>query len=187
MRIGNLTTLRSAGVLLCCSIVASGEHSSAAQSQPAQENGAEVIVIGCVVRLDDSAFRPGTTSGSRRTSSRNPPSSGFVLKDAAIVPQPTGTTGSVQTNSEREFHLVKSEFALEKFAGQQVEVKARVVAGDAPGEAAAPSTTTSGDEGGRSADKRPGAETRGPNETASMLRVTAARALSRTCPAQGGR
>jgi hypothetical protein len=110
-----------------------------------------------------------------------------VLKDAAIVPQPTGTTGSVQTKSEREFHLVKSDFALEKFAGQQVEVKARVVPGDSPGAAAAPSTTPSGNEGGRSADKSSGTGTRGPNETASMLRVTAARALSRTCPAQGGR
>jgi hypothetical protein len=166
--------------------MATGERISA-QSAPAQEDAAEVIVIGCLVRLDNTALRPGpgTTSAARRDS-QNPPSSGFALKDAAIVPRPTSATGSVATRSEREFRLVKTELDLQKFAGQQVEVKARVV-GDSLHAADTASAKTGPDERGQPAEQRPGSDTRAPNETANTLRLTAVRVLSRTCPAPGGR
>jgi hypothetical protein len=185
MRTANRSILTSAAMLLCCSIFVSGVRSSATQSGPAQENAAEVIVIGCLVRLDNSAWRPGTTSGARRSSSRNPALSGFALKDAVIVPRPARATGLVATRSEREFQLVKTDLEVEKFVRQQVELKARLVGRDSLDAGAATSTTTSRDT--QSADRSHESGTRAPNQTANLLRVTSARALSRTCPPPGGR
>jgi hypothetical protein len=187
---GEPLNLTSAAMLLCCSIFASGVRSNATQSGPAQENAAEVIVIGCLVRLDNSAWRPGTASGAGRGASRNPALSGFALKDAVIVqgpPRATGATGLVATRSEREFRLVKTdlELELEKFVGQQVEVKARPVGSDSLDAGAATSTTTSRDT--QTADRGHESGTRAVNQTANLLRVISARALSRTCPPPGGR
>jgi hypothetical protein len=149
------------------------------QDRPAPQSGSspqastDVTVIGCVVRLDDSARRPGTTSGAGAASSRSPASSGFALKDAAIMSAPEGAKGAVATRSEREFRLLKTDVKLEKFAGKQVELKAQLVADGPSGEKPAAHGAASAGRNGSS--------------DGNSLRVTAVRALGDTCPAQGGR
>jgi hypothetical protein len=182
MRTANVT--QAARALLCCSMMAAIQPTRANQSAPAQQNGPEVIVIGCLVRLDDSNWRPGTTASAGGRSS--PPSSGFALKDAAVVPQPTAVTGMVATKSEREFRLPKTDVALEKFEGRQVELKGRLIGGDSQ-DAGEASMKTGRGAATPSADAHPAADSRASNQTGNTLQVTAARALSQTCPAQGGR
>jgi hypothetical protein len=179
----NATSLLFTGLLLSYSLGASAQHGDAQQPGSTAQDASDVTVIGCLMRVDTSGRGPGTYHD--RSSSQLPPSSGFVLKDAAIATAPTGTSGAVATKSEREFRLLKTDVPLKKFAGQQVEVKGRLGSGGGSPDAAPEGTPTAtkGSGSGSAADSRAaGTSGRGYN----MLQVTSVRALSPACPPPGG-
>src|SRR3954453_7642274 len=130
---------------LWCSI-ATLAQSGGAHQQPEAANSTEVTVIGCLMPLDDSAWRPGTSAGADRSATLS--SAGFALKDAAIVSPSSGASGEVSKRSEREFHLAKTKVQLQKFSGQQIEVKARLGSGDGTG-------TSSGDSASEKSAAKP--------------------------------
>jgi hypothetical protein len=137
----------------------SPEPSAAAHATPR-----EILVVGCLVRLDDSARRPGFGEGTRSDVPGQPESSGFALKDAAEIKEPVTTSGPIRTKSEREFRLVKADVAFADHVAHQVEIKGRLLTPGGSPDQAAPAPTHS-----------------------NMIEATAVRSISSTCPAQGGR
>jgi hypothetical protein len=143
---------------------------SAQQAQPRAQaadssTGAEVTVIGCLVRLDTSARRPGTSDRIPSGRPGQPASSGYALKDALVSTGEEPATGPVATRSDREFGLAKGDVDVERFAGHQVVIKGRL-----PGTAA----------NERSAD----ASHPTPSHDA-MIEVRAVRSISASCPPRG--
>jgi hypothetical protein len=184
MRITNVRSLVAAGLLLCCS-------RAVAQGAAAQQPGAaplkrtEVRVIGCLVRVENGAWRPGAFVSGASKSAQTLPPSGFVLKDAALATAPAGSSGPVATKSEREFQLVKTDVPLKDFAGQQVEVKGRLASGGGSHGPADLSPTSTGTGASSSDQQSQAAETAGSYQ--NVLQVTSLRSLSASCPPQGGR
>jgi hypothetical protein len=184
----NATCLLLTGLLLYGSLGASAQRGDDQQPARTPQDATDVTMIGCLMRVDTSGWGPGTPHQEQSSPSRLPPSSGFVLKDAAMATAPTGTSGGIATKSEREYRLLKTDVPLEKFAGQQVEVKGRLgPAGRSPDTAsgAAPKATR-GTGGGAAADsQRQAVSTSGGDH--NMLQITSVRALSTSCPPPGGR
>jgi hypothetical protein len=185
MSMKNARTSASAVLLLSWSLTASARSGGAQQPGATPRTPTELTVIGCIMRIDTSALRPGTTdTGETRSAQKGTPS-GFVLKDAAVATASTSTKGPVATKSEREFQLVKTDVPFEKFAGHQVEAKGRLGSGDASRDAgsggssaAAGGSSASGDRQGQLP------ETAGSYQ--NVLHVTSLRSLSGTCPPPGG-
>jgi hypothetical protein len=101
------------------------------QETPAEQTAqpAEVTLVGCLMRIDTSAWRPGTSDTTPAGSGRTDVSSGFALKDAAIASSADQTRGPIDTRSAREFSVAKGEVKVDGFAGHQVEVKGHVSGG----------------------------------------------------------
>jgi hypothetical protein len=129
----------------------------------ASSTASETTLIGCVVRLDTSARRPGTSDPIPAGHPGQPASSGFALKDAIVSTGEEPARGPIETRSEREFGIARGKVSVERSAGQQVLIKGRLT-----------STARSGD---ASADAKPAV----PGHNA-MIDVTAVRSLSDTCP-----
>ena len=120
----------TAGALMVVAIVSSATAQSpvpGATSQTAEASTSrDVTVIGCLVRIDRSNWRPGTTGSTPPGGSvkdRHP----YALKEAAIWAESTPPSGSVATHSDQEFALsADPEFDFESHANHQVEVKGQV-------------------------------------------------------------
>lgn len=141
----------------------------AAQQAQAPANAAptatEMTVIGCLVRLDTSAWRPGTSDQMPASHPGQPASAGYALKDAAESTGAAPETGPVDTRSDREFGIVKGSVNVEGFAGHQVVIKGRPTSTASPGAAPA------------AARQPPGHDL--------MIDVTAIRSISDACPPRG--
>ena len=129
----------------------------------AQAKNDEVTVIGCVVQLDRSAWRPGTSDSIPAGHPGQPASSGYALKDALVSTGDEPKSGPVATRSDREFGIAKGDVSVERFAGHQVVIKGRL-------------TSTAKASEPASDPKRPS-----PGHDA-MIEVTAVRTLSDSCP-----
>lgn len=140
------------------------------QTQPGEKANAqsmttdEVTLIGCLVRLDTSAWRAGTTDPIPAGHAGQLPSSGYALKDAIQPTGPVPESGPVQTRSEREFGLAKGDVSVDRFAGHQVVIKGRL--------ASTPNSQPPAD-----ASPTPGHD--------SMIEVIDVRSLSPSCPPRG--
>ena len=107
-----------------------GSAQQAAAPQGSQEQ--EVVLVGCLVRIDTSARRPGTTGSTPPGKPVRPANSGFGLKDVAVASK-EGATGPVATRSEQEVALAKSDKVdLAAHLNRQVEIKGRTGPGASP-------------------------------------------------------
>jgi hypothetical protein len=147
---------------------------SGPQGVPAQgPQGEEVVLVGCLVRIDTSARRPGTTGSTPPGKSVRAAASGFALKDAAVAKE--GATGPVATKSEQEVAIAKSDKVdLAAHVNRQVEVKGRLggQASDGRGGPAGASATAAGGQSGSSS----------PTARDADFHVTSIRTISDTCP-----
>jgi hypothetical protein len=132
---------------------------------PDQSNSAradDVTVIGCLVRLDTSALRPGTSDPIPSGHPGQPVSAGYALKEAiATAAEPE--RGPVATRSDREFGIAKGDVSVDRFAGHQVVIKGRLIS-----------------TGGDAVDKAlpvPGHDV--------LIDVTSVRSISDSCPPRG--
>ena len=86
----------------------------------------DVTVVGCLVRIDRSNWRPGTTGSTPPGGSvrdRHP----YALKEAELWKEATPPSGAVATHSDQEFAVsADPEFDFESHANHQVEVKGQV-------------------------------------------------------------
>ena len=120
----------AAGALMVATIVSSANEQSplpGAASQTAEPAASrDVSVVGCLVRIDRSNWRPGTTGSTPPGGSakdRHP----YALKQAEIWKESTPPSGSVTTHSDQEFAVsADPEFDFESHANHQVEVKGQV-------------------------------------------------------------
>ena len=131
----------------------------------AASDGTEMTVVGCLVRLDTSAWRPGTSDQIPAGHRGQLSSAGYALKDAAESTGAAPETGPIDTRSDREFGIAKGSVSVERFAGHQVVITGR------------PMTTASNGE-------VPAAENQPPGHDL-MIDVTAIRSISDECPPRG--
>ena len=125
-----------------------------------------MAVTGCLVRLDTSAWRPGTSDAIPAGHRGQPVSSGYALKEAVESTGAEPATGPVATRSDREFGIAKGDVSVGGFAGHQVVINGRLTS-IVPGSAAA-------------ADR-----THLPPGHNAMIDVTAIRSISASCPPRG--
>jgi len=147
----------------------------------AQTGEGDLTIVGCLMRTDRSANRPGTSFSSTNGAGSGPAianggaGSGFVLKDAAIATHAepaTATAGAAHAASGgfQEFRLITTDNTL-NLAGHvntHVEVRGRLVV---------PGTRDSAASGAA-----PRAEGPRLNIGANAVTVTAIRTLAPDCP-----
>lgn len=138
----------------------------------------EVTIVGCLVRTDRSAWRPGTT-GSTDPGKSPKSASGLVVKKAATSPE-------ASRHSEREVRLKVEGVDVDEHVGHQVEVKGTFPVGADPTSSAstAPATTSQSGGAGASSSATGTTSTSLPrlSERDNELRVTAIRTLDAACP-----
>ena len=164
----------AAVVMLCWTVIGSAQsQQQGTTGKPGDpSDNPEITVIGCLLRTDRSAWRPGT---SNHTAPGESPKgkSGLVLKDAAVWTGPA-PTGPVVIRSEREFSLIHDKnVKLEKSVGRQVEIKGKLLA-DATG--------TTGRQTGQPSGRGSGENAATPPPRVNVLQVTALRPISDDCP-----
>ena len=160
--------MRRARKLFAIAALLSGTALSASQDQLPPPNAAakaaEITVVGCLVRLDTSAWRPGTTDPVPAGHPGQPVSSGYAVKNAAVVSSDRApATGPVSTRSDREFGIVKGDVNVAGFAGHQVEITGRLT-----------STAPAGDSSTDATRVSPGQDV--------LIDVSAVRSISDDCP-----
>jgi hypothetical protein len=102
-----------------------------ANRQPA--SGSEVSVVGCLVRTDTSARRPGTSGTTLPAPAAYPTRLGFALKEAIVWTGAPISTGPVETRSTREFGLTTNkDIRLGHHANHQVEIRGWLVSSRDP-------------------------------------------------------
>lgn len=147
---------------------------AAAQQQPPSgdaDGRAEkpVTLTGCLVRVDRSNWRPGTT-GSTEQGTTPKQSPGFVLKNVATKESATGPS----KRSEREVAVTAESLDLAPHTGREVEVTGRFKDPGTPRQATGGAASTStGTEGA--------AASRSPYGLASDFTVTAIRTTAAEC------
>jgi hypothetical protein len=169
--------------------IAAGQQTAptrpAATAAPATRDG-DVVIVGCLMRTDRSANRPGTSYSSTNGEGRGPAlanggaGSGFVLKDAAVAThaEPASATPGAAHAARggfQEFRVIapndaNAKLNLAEHVNTQVEVRGRLVVPEAPDSAA----------GGAGAVAGPRL-----NIGANAVTVTAIRTLAPTCPPAG--
>ena len=164
------TTTRWSALVILASVAAplsqaspSALQDKAAAGAAAQVENAELTLIGCLVRLDRSAWRPGTSDTIPAGHRGQPASSGYALKEALVSTGDEPKTGPVATRSDREFGIAKGDVSVSRFAGHQVVIKGRLT-----------STATATDPAINAKPASPGHD--------AMINVTAIRTLSESCP-----
>jgi hypothetical protein len=147
--------------------------------QQAESESAEVTFVGCLVRIDTGAWRPGTTDTVPAGSGRSTLSSGYALKDAAVASIAPNAAGPIDTRSGREFGVQKGDVKVDRFAGHQVEIKGRLTGSiESPGR----DTLAAVEVGTSGGDRDPAAPDGARRSNSGRIAVTAIRSLSDTCP-----
>ena len=96
-------------------------------AQAAQPEADTITARGCLVRVDRSAHRPGTTSSS--PGSDGPEPTAFLLKWATTSRDQGGLEAK---GSQREFGVRGDRSKLEPQVGHEVEIEGRLVSARAP-------------------------------------------------------
>lgn len=110
-------------------VMALHAHQSPA-TQPPASTPKEVMLIGCLVRTDTSALRPGTTGSTPPGETEQQANAGFALKQAAPAAKPA--TGAVDTHSSAEVSIAAAaNVDLAPHVDHQVEVKGHMGKGAA--------------------------------------------------------
>lgn len=145
---------------------------AAAQQPPSRDADGRadkpVTITGCLVEVDRSNWRPGTTGSTERgqTPKQSP---GFVLKNVATKDSATAQS----KRSEREVAVTAETVDLTPHAGHEVEVTGRFRE-PAPPQGAAGSSASTGSEPGVAAS-------RSPYGLASDFTITAIRTTAAEC------
>ena len=142
----------------------------------ADGGSAELTMIGCLVRIDTGAWRPGTTDTVPAGPGRRTSSSGYALKDAAVASIAPNAAGPIDTRSGREFGVQKGEVKVDRFAGHQVEITGRLTLSIESPSRDAPTADMVGTSG------RDPAALDAARSSSGTIAVTAIRSLSDTCP-----
>jgi hypothetical protein len=99
-------------------------------TQSAASTAKEVTLIGCLVRTDTSARRPGTTGSTPPGESERQANAGFALKHAAAAAKPAA--GAVDTHSSAEVSVAATgKVDLAAHVNHQVEIKGHMGKGSA--------------------------------------------------------
>jgi hypothetical protein len=115
--------------LVLAAVLAAEVTASNAQS----DSKSEVSIVGCLVRKDTSALRPGTSGTTPPVSGAVQTTLGFVLKEAAIWKGTSPPSGQVSTHSDREFGLTTNkDVGLDEHANHQVEIRGWLVSASDP-------------------------------------------------------
>jgi hypothetical protein len=145
---------------------------AAAQQQPpsgdADARDEPVTLTGCLVRVDQSNWRPGTTGSTERGQTPKQ-SSGFVLKNVATKASATAQS----KRSEREVAVTADNVDLTPHAGREVEVTGRFE-DPAPPRGAAGRAASTGSEPGATSSQSP-------YGLASDFTITAIRTTAASC------
>lgn len=145
------------GLVLAAVLVAEAYASNA---QPVSRS--EVSIVGCLVRKDTSALRPGTSGTTPPVSGPSHTRLGFVLKEAAIWKGTSPPSGQVNTHSDREFGLTTDkDVKLDEHANHQVEIKGWLVSSKDPEHQALPLP---------------------PTHDGNVIQIVSIRSLSDECP-----
>ena len=115
-----------------------------AQAPAAPATAAEVTIVGCLVRTDSSAHRPGTSYSSTNGKGGSPAlanggaGSGLALKDAAVVTKHEAASTPAEEKAAghaglQEFRALSGEAKpkLDEHVGTEVEVQGRLLGADA--------------------------------------------------------
>jgi hypothetical protein len=143
-----ITTKRSVGVPGAVALLVATTIGAAGQTSPppAATTGSDgdVAIVGCLMRTDTSANRPGSSYSSTNGVREDPAvavggaGSGFVLKDAAIQRTASPSASSEKASEThraglQEFRVIEAggKLDLRAHVNTQVEVRGRLVpAGD---------------------------------------------------------